>query len=331
MPEFHHRTRTAGNDKPLSGDARPEPGPIALIGEFGAERIRETIESAGGTVAPLGADTRGLVLLHASAVDRMKQALAEHEGIRWVQLPMAGVDAFVESLAEYAQRGLVVTSAKGAYSEPVAEHALTLTLATLRELPEHIRAGGWGERRGLSLYGARVLIVGAGGIALEYLDLIRPFRPRVTVVRRRPEAVEGAERTITTDDIDEALPETDVVMLAAAANDGTRQLFDANRLGRLPSHAVLINIARGPLVDTEALADALEAGRLHGAGLDVTDPEPLPEGHRLYENNRAIITPHTADTDEMVEPLYAERVRENVDAFMNTGAFVGLVDVKAGY
>jgi phosphoglycerate dehydrogenase-like enzyme len=95
--------------------------------------------------------------------------------------------------------------------------------------------------------------------------------------------------------------------------------------------AYLVNIARGGLVDTDALLDALRSGAIAGAGLDVTDPEPLPDGHPLWDEPNLIITPHQADTPEMTAPLLAERIRVNVRAFLDDGRFVGVVDPSAGY
>jgi len=99
----------------------------------------------------------------------------------------------------------------------------------------------------------------------------------------------------------------------------------------MKSSAALVNIARGRLVDSLALADSLASGHLAGAALDVTDPEPLPDGHPLWSSPRCIITSHSADTPEMVEPLLAERVSANVTALLGDGAFVGIVDARAGY
>lgn len=332
MTASQHRARLADAAAPIPVSERPEAGPISVLPEAGSEPFAQAIRDAGGQVAPLGEDTRGLVFLDYSAPQTLADALDRHPGITWVQLPYAGIDAMASLVAPHADRGVVFTSAKGAYAEPVAEHALTLALAVARRLPLRARATSWAKRQeGLSLYGANVVIVGAGGIALEFIDLLAPFRVRVTVVRRRAEAVTGADRTITTDELDGALAEADLVVLAAAANDGTKHLLDARRLALLPERAIVVNIARGPLIDTEALADALEAGQLYGAGLDVTDPEPLPDGHRLWTNERALITPHTADTPEMVEPLLQERIRQNVEGFLRTGVFVGRCDPRLGY
>jgi phosphoglycerate dehydrogenase-like enzyme len=121
------------------------------------------------------------------------------------------------------------------------------------------------------------------------------------------------------------------VVIAAALTGGTRQLFGAPEFALMKDSAVLVNIARGGLIDTEALVAALAAGQIGGAGLDVTDPEPLPAGHALWTEPRALITPHNADTPEMIAPLFAERLRANLVAAGGGGEFAGVVDVEHGY
>ncbi len=184
---------------------------------------------------------------------------------------------------------------------------------------------------GTSLYGLRVLIIGAGGIAHELISLVKPFGVNITVVRRGAGEVPGAHRTVTAEHLLDVLPEADVVVIAAAATPETRNLIGETELRIMKDTAVLVNIARGSLVDTDALAGALASRQIAGAGLDVTHPEPLPDGHPLWTEPLAIITPHTADTPEMVEPLLAERVRVNVIAFHGDGRFEGIVDPGAGY
>ncbi|KAB1643687.1 hydroxyacid dehydrogenase [Gulosibacter chungangensis] len=291
----------------------------------------EPVRAAGGVVAPLSDATRGLIYTTTRDVDTLVAALDAHPGIGWVQLPFAGIDAFGKAIVPAAERGVVFTSAKGAYAQPVAEHALMLTLALQRQLPLRLRATSWGKSSGLSLYGANVVIVGAGGIALEFLRLLEPFGVTSTVVRRSADPVATADRTVTTAELDEVLPQADVVMLAAASTEETRALIDAQRLESMKPTAVLVNIARGPLVDTDALVAALDAGSIYGAGLDVTDPEPLTADHPLYSHERCIVTPHTADTPEMVRPLLDRRIQDNVRAFLETGEFVGLADPRIGY
>lgn len=315
---------------PAEGE-RPEPGPIAVLPEPEAA-FAEAIGAAGGEVAPLDERTRGLVWLSSRHPEQLRAVLDAHPGIGWVQLPWAGVDAFRELLAADAGSGRVWTSAKGAYAQPVAEHALMLLLASLRLLPRRLAAHTWeGREDGRSLFGLHVVIVGAGGIALELMRLLEPFRVRITIVRRSAEAVPGAHRTVTSERLGEVLPEADAVVVAAALTGGTSKLFGAAEFAALPRDAVFVNIARGGLVDTDALVAALESGEIAGSGVDVTDPEPLPDGHPLWTAPNSIVTPHVADTEDMVRPLLAARVSANTRAFLGDGGFVGVVDPAAGY
>lgn len=327
-----HRSVATHAAEAVPDDRRPHPGPVAVIpaDDFFVGAVR----AGGGEVSELSSDTRGLVWLTNGDAAQLVTVLDSHPAIHWVQLPFAGVDAFADVLKKYAGAPLPLwTSAKGAYSQPVAEHALTLTLALLRLIPKRVVATSWptGEKEGTSLFGLSVLIVGAGGIAIELIRLLEPFGVRVTVVRRSPSPLAGAERTVTADRLSEVLPDADVVIIAAAFTEGTRKLIGAPELAAMRHTAVLVNVARGGLVDTDALVIALAAGDIAGAGLDVTDPEPLPDGHPLWNEPRAIITPHSADTPKMIAPLLAERIRENVEAFLGDGRFVGVVDVGAGY
>jgi hypothetical protein len=151
---------------------------------------------------PVSPDTKGLVWLSEKNADDLMAILRQYPTIEWVQLPWAGVDAFATVLAYLAtqpeDQRPVVTSAKGAYSEPVAEHALALMLACMRELPSKARDAFWQpERTGLSVFGRHIVLVGAGGVGRAFLDVVRPFRPTITVVRRQNVPVAGADNTIT--------------------------------------------------------------------------------------------------------------------------------------
>lgn len=326
-----HRAVLATDAEPLSEGRRPQSGPIAVLPHAEPSFVA-AVEAAGGTVEPLSERTRGVVWLSYREASSFPPVLAAHQGISWVQLPFAGVDAFANVLAAEDRPGRVWTSAKGAYAQPVAEHALTLTLALLRALPKRVRATSWATlQEGTSLYGRSVVIIGAGGIARELIRLLEPFGTRITIVRRSLDPVVGAERTIATDRLDEVLPDADIVVVAAALTPGTHRLVGARQFALMRPTAVLVNIARGGLVETDALIDALRNGSIAAAGLDVTDPEPLPDGHPLWSLENCLITPHQADTPEMVAPLLAERIQENVTAFLGDGRFVGLVDPRAGY
>ncbi len=336
----HARRRAPGEHRDLLADHstqtesvhRPTPGPIAVLPRPKGAFV-DAVVAGGGEITPLSDATRGIVWLSERNADDLAEILETHPSIGWVQLPWAGVDAFAPLLSRFADRHLPVwTSAKGAYSEPVAEHAVALTLALLRELPQKARTTSWAEsRRGESLYGRRVTIVGAGGVALETMRLLSVFEPAITIVRRLPGRVAGAIRTVTSEQLLDVLPESDIVIIAAAGTGDTAQLFDARAFAAMPDHAILVNIARGSLVDSDALVSALRSGAIAGAALDVTDPEPLPDGHPLWNEPNCIITSHSADTNEMTAPLLASRIRANVRAFVGGGAFIGVVDPGAGY
>ena len=330
-PAQHHAV-LAQPVVPIPADRRPHAGPIAVL-PSPKEIFVQAVVAGGGEVEELSPSTRAIVWLSYTRAAELTGILRANPQIEWVQLPWAGVDAFAGVLAQFAGKDLPLwTSAKGAYSQPVAEHALALALALLRVLPTRVRATSWSTiPEGRSLFGLNVLIIGAGGIALELIRLLEPFGTHISVVRRGAEPVPGAEKTLTSDHLMEVLPTADVVFIAAASTADTRHLIGAKQLAVMKETAVLVNIARGPLIDTDALVHALAAGSIAGAGLDVTDPEPLPSGHPLWAEPRAIITPHSADTPDMTAPLLAERIRANVAALLGDGRFEGVVDPAAGY
>jgi phosphoglycerate dehydrogenase-like enzyme len=322
------------------------------------ENLERAVAAGGGKPGPLSDTTTGLIVGGRISGAELSARLMEHPGIGWVQLPSAGIENYAVAIADHPE--LVWTSAKGVYAQPVAEHVLALTLALLRRLPERIRAVSWGQQKGSSLFGAHLVVLGAGGIAIEIIRLFRIFGTRITVVRNGSGLVAEADRTISlaagtgtagsadatggpaqtnTDagaaetgvSLGDVLAEADVVVVAAALTDETRGMVGAAELARMKPGSVLINIARGALVDTDALVQALADGVLAGAGLDVTDPEPLPDGHPLWAEPNAIITPHTANTSEMARPLIAARVQENVRRWAAGEELEGLVDPAAGY
>jgi phosphoglycerate dehydrogenase-like enzyme len=206
-----------------------------------------------------------------------------------------------------------------------------LAMAGLRFLRQRIMARSWGTEAGDSLYDQPVTILGGGGIAASLLELLAPMRARVTVVRRQPGAVPGADRTLQTPQLLEALASARVVFVALALTPATERIIGAAELAAMRPDAWLVNVGRGRHVDTGALVDALRARAIGGAALDVTDPEPLPDGHPLWDLGNCIITPHTADTPEMTTRMLARRIQRNVAAFAAGQPLEGLVDPAAGY
>jgi phosphoglycerate dehydrogenase-like enzyme len=301
---------------------------IAVAPEKAAWAV-DAIRQGGGEPVELDQDPAGLVWTGPGAVEELRDVLQAHPGISWVQLPMAGVERMAEAGVFDHQRQW--TSAKGSYAEPVAEHALALLLAGLRHLPERARARSWGEPAAQTLFDQPVTIVGGGGITAALIRLLEPFRTQITVVRRSAEPVPGAASTVTTEHLHEALPGAQAVVLTLALTPQTRGLIGQKELELMNQQAWLVNIARGGLVATEALVRALRSHQIAGAALDVTDPEPLPEGHPLWDLPNCLITPHTADTEQMTQPLLAARITENVQRLINGQELAGRVDPDLGY
>jgi phosphoglycerate dehydrogenase-like enzyme len=303
--------------------------PRIAVGPAPSDSACRAIRDGGGEPTGVDAAADALVWLDPRDPDGLRGALATASSARWIQLPMAGVERM--AAAGVLDTGRTWTSAKGAYAEPVAEHALALALAGLRSLRRRISARSWGEPAGQSLYDEPVTILGGGGIAASLLELLAPFRITATVVRRRADAVPGAARTLPPARLHEALAGARVVFLALALTPSTERIIGAAELAAMGPESWLVNVARGRVVDTGALVAALRDGAIGGAALDVTDPEPLPDGHPLWSLEICIITPHTADTPEMVERLLARRVRDNVARFAAGQTLIGLVDPAAGY
>lgn len=247
--------------------------------------------------------------------------------LTFVQLPFAGVDAF----SEVIQLPVRFACAKGSYREPVAEHALALALSLSRIIPERVITKTWGRKFADSIYEAKVVIVGGGGITEELVKLLTPFRAEITVVRNQDIPFVGVGNTVELDSLNDVLGTADYVFLACSLTDKTKGLFDLARFKMFKPTAYFINIARGPIVVTDDLVEALNSGLIAGAGVDVTDPEPLPDGHPLWEAKNIIITPHSADTNAQVIRLFSERITENLAAYQGLGQWSGLVDPELGY
>lgn len=302
------------------------PPRIAVLPEGIRPFVKDAVVAGGGALVPVG-EAEALVWVSPTGAGELRALLDRHPRLRWVQLPWAGVEPF----AAVFDHDRVFTAGQGVYAEEVAEHALALMLAGLRDLKRRASATSWQPPSGRSLLGGRVTLIGAGGIARSLARLLAAFNVSLTVVRRKLEAFAGAARTLPFEQRGAALADADVVVLCCALTPTTRGLIGRDELAVMAPHAWLINVARGALVDTDALVEALQAGRIGGAALDVTVPEPLPAGHPLWACERCLITPHTGNTPEMAVPVLSERVRENVRRFATGEPLLGVVDVEAGY
>lgn len=286
-----------------------------------ADAVRE-----GGGVPSMPNLAAGIVWYGEDA-DELAQILDKAPQARWVQLRSAGIERYRVLMGD----GRTWTCAKAIYGEAVAEHALAMIFASFKEIPQLARRRTWAEAVGRSLYDARVTLVGAGGISAALLALMKPFRISATVVRRRSLPVSDAVRVIPHDRLVEALGEADVVVLACALVDDTIGLFGAREFNAMANHALLVNVGRGRLVRTNELVDALRSGQIAAAALDVTDPEPLPMGHPLWDLENVLITSHSGNPDERGRAPLARLITENVRRFAARLPLLAEVDVELGY
>jgi phosphoglycerate dehydrogenase-like enzyme len=303
--------------------------PIAVEPSGVRSWLADAVVDGGGAVAA-PEQAEGLVWTEPAKAAELATLLDGRAlDVRWVQLPWAGVEPYAEVLRTHADR--TWTCGKGVYAEPVAEHALALLLGGLRGIGRYAKQATWTAPYGTNLLGAKVVIVGGGGITESLLRLLGPFECEVIVVRRHPQPMPGAAQVVGIDDLDAALAGALGVVLALALTPETEGIIGAPQLAAMAERGWLVNVARGAHVVTDDLLAALEAGVIGGAALAVTDPEPLPDGHALWTRDDVIVTPHVANTPEMAQPLLAARISENVRRWAAGEPLIGLVDPHLGY
>ena len=230
-------------------------------------------------------------------------AIADVAHLKWIQISTSSITRYdtPEFRALIQQRAIPVCNSASVYGSACAEHTLAFMLAQSRLLPRSLStrvAGGtpsWDHLRdnSIPLHGQTVLIVGYGTIGRRLTELLAPFSMQVLAYRRRARGDEPL-RIVTLSELPEALNTADHVVNILPDSAETRRFFSAERFARMKNSSVFYNIGRGTTVDQEALAEALSSKRLKAAWLDVTDPEPLPEGHALLTLANCFITPHVA-------------------------------------
>lgn len=285
-----------------------------------------------GEPVPDGALDADSLVLWGNGHEQMSDAARRLTRLRWVQTLAAGPDA---TLAAGFADDVVITSGRGLHDGPVAEHTLALLLAAARRLPELVRAQDehrWaGELGGMqdsrpgqafrTLDGARVLIWGFGSIAARLAPLLAALGATVTGVATAAGDRHGF-RVISAFDLPDELPLTDVLVSLLPATPQTQHAVNADVLSLLPSHAWVVNVGRGATLDETALLDAVQAGRLAGAALDVFETEPLPADSPLWDEPRVLISPHAAGG----RPVGAgELIAENLSAYLSGGRLRNVV------
>ena len=215
--------------------------------------------------------------------------------LKTLQMPNAGYE---DALA-HLRPGITLCNATGVHDASTAELAVGLAIASRRGFPEFMqdqKNGIWNHRRFPALSDSNVGIVGFGSIGKEIAKKLSVFDVTVTAFTQS-----GRDGSLTIDQLDAHLPNLDIVILILPLTDSSRHMFDAARLSKMKNGSLLINMARGPVVVTDALVAELNAGRLFAA-LDVTDPEPLPQGHPLWKAPNLLLVPHVGGNSDAFEP-----------------------------
>lgn len=258
---------------------------------------------------------RATVIFGWPRPERMGEAVS----LKWFQTMWAGTDEYVGMLPE----GVLFTSSSGSNSRSVAEHMLTGLLAVCRRLPTYLdsqRAHVWKDEGPMkTILGATVLVVGAGHVGTDFAKLCRALGARTVGLKRMVTGpVEGFDQVRPMSELDTLLPQADVVALALPHTPGTVGLINAQRIARMKDDAVLLNAGRGSAIDQKALVEAMTAGKLWGAALDVTEPEPLPPDSPLWDVPRLLLTPHVAGGMrlEITRRRCVEMAQENLRRYL---------------
>lgn len=262
--------------------------------------------------------------------------LSGSEKLLWLQTNSAGVEPYMQP--GVLAKSTLLTNATGAYGLAISEHMLGMLLSIFKKLELYRDAQKQGSWQSLgsvrSIYNSTVLVLGMGDIGGEFAQRCKALGAYVIGVRRTPRPCpEFADEVHGMDELDTLLPRADVVAITLPGTAETKGLINREKLEKMKDGAVLLNVGRGYIVDTEALCEALESGKLSGAGVDVTDPEPLPKEHPLWQIPTAVVTPHISgfyhlkETHERIIRIFAENLRR----FAMGEPLRNQVDFSTGY
>jgi len=255
--------------------------------------------------------------------------------LKWVQTHSAGVDGL--RFPEMLNSEITLTNAKIVMGPNIADHAFALLLALTRQInvaqQDKIKQS-WDRSRHhpIELSGKTAVIIGAGGIGMQIAQRARGFG--MTVIGVDPKDISYTpliDLMVPPDRLDEVLPRADVVFVAAPLTPQSERMVGARQFELMKKGAYFIAVSRGKLYDTPALVKALDSGKLGGAGLDVTDPEPLPAGHPLWQFENTIITPHSAGQSDLMPVRRMQLFKDNIRRFAEGKPMINVVDKQRGY
>jgi phosphoglycerate dehydrogenase-like enzyme len=256
--------------------------------------------------------------------------------LRWVQVGSAGVSNCM--YPELVDSAITLTNAKIIQGPEIADHALALLLFLTRNLGHSVEikaTGDWGRElfdNLIELRGKTALVIGLGGIGTQVAERASAFGMRVLGIDPKDISYINSVETVgKPDQLHNFLPSADVVFMCAPITTESSQMLGSDEFSLMRKGAYFINVSRGKIVDTQALLEALKSGHLAGAGLDVTEPEPLPKGHPLWKVNNVIITPHIAGQSDGITRRRMELFEENLKRFEQGLPLRNVVDKKRGY
>lgn len=334
------------SEQPVS--ARPNwRKPQRIVVDAGVPGLLAGLEGSAAGVQFIPANTPQEMAAAARGADAVigrtgfvchPEVLAPGNGLRWAQTVYSGVEICLPQRARF-ERDVLLTNMRAVGSPPIAEHTLALMLGLARGL--HVAVanqarGAWREEesdsRAITLRGKTVLIVGLGGIGTEVAKRADALGMRVIGTRASARPTPDYVRRVgKPEELAAMLPEADVVVMAAPLTPATRGLFNAAMFARMKRSALFINVARGGVVVTPDLIAALQARTIAGAGLDVTDPEPLPPDHPLWKAPNVIITPHVAGSTDIGIEAQMRLLRENVRRYAAGEKMLSVVDIDRAY
>jgi phosphoglycerate dehydrogenase-like enzyme len=328
-----------------------------LVANIAAQNKKVVITSAGSYYSTLGPDVIAELRAAAPTINivvpdqaTVMQELADADGVigtinpemlraakklQWVQVGVAGVERFLTS--ELVNSSIVLTNCKILQGPEIADHAMALLLALTRQINRAVETRTreeWltREYQPIELQGRTAVVVGFGGIGTQIAVRAHAFGMQVIGVDVEDMPyLPFLKKSVYPDRLDSVLAEADVVFVAAPHTRETEKMFGARQFQLMKKGGYFISVSRGKLSDSEALAAALESGHLAGAGLDVTDPEPLPKGHRLWQFENVIITPHIAGRSDKEHERYIALYKENLKRFAAGEPLLHVVDKQKGY
>jgi phosphoglycerate dehydrogenase-like enzyme len=334
-------------------DAHPEPGgrPVVLVlhGRNRPAGLEPVAAAADVRYAESPEDLRAelpgaeVLFLAEFRSGMLRDAWPSARGLRWIHSSGAGVDPIL--FPDLIRSTVVLTNSRGIYDRAMAEYVLGLILAFAKQLPQTLdlqRRREWLYRETERLDGRTAVIVGAGSIGGEIARLLRAAGMRVLGVARRPRGPvrtepgsaspdEPFERVAGIDELHAVLPEADFVVLALPLTRETRGVFGAQALARMKRTARLINVGRGAVLDDAALIDAVRAGRIAGAALDVFADEPLPSDHPLWDLPGVIVSPHMSGDFVGWQTAVSALFVENFERWLAGRPLLNVVDKERGY